>query len=357
MKYLFIVQGEGRGHLTQAITLENMLLKHGHSVVGVLVGRNSNRKLPDFFMQRIKAPVKCFDTITFVPSANNKQPNIIKTFFYNLFIGLKFLPSIRKIKNEINNTGADAVINFYEALGTLGYISSGKKIPMFTIAHQFLFLHREMKLPESGYEGHYALNVFSKFIARTSYKVLALSFRKMENDDQNNLVVVPPLLRDEVRAVIPTQGDYILGYLVNSGFAEEVLLWHSKHPDIKLNFFWDNRSKGDVYKVDNTLTFYYLNDKEFLKQMAGCRCYASTAGFESICEAMYMGKPLMMVPVHIEQKCNAFDAMQTGAAISSDKFDLTVLENFVRNGYKKDADFASWADSAETLILKELENI
>ena len=29
MKFLFIVQGEGRGHLTQAITLEEILLRNG----------------------------------------------------------------------------------------------------------------------------------------------------------------------------------------------------------------------------------------------------------------------------------------------------------------------------------------
>ena len=30
MKVLFIVQGEGRGHLTQAITLEEILRRNGH---------------------------------------------------------------------------------------------------------------------------------------------------------------------------------------------------------------------------------------------------------------------------------------------------------------------------------------
>ena len=37
----------------------------------------------------------------------------------------------------------------------------------------------------------------------------------------------------------------------------------------------------------------------------GCKAYASTAGFESVCEAMYLGKPILMVPAHIEQDCNA----------------------------------------------------
>ena len=36
MKILFIVQGEGRGHLTQAISMEKLLRSNGHEVVEVL---------------------------------------------------------------------------------------------------------------------------------------------------------------------------------------------------------------------------------------------------------------------------------------------------------------------------------
>lgn len=39
MKVLFIVQGEGRGHLTQAITMEELLCRNGHEVVEVLVAK------------------------------------------------------------------------------------------------------------------------------------------------------------------------------------------------------------------------------------------------------------------------------------------------------------------------------
>ena len=42
MKFLFIVQGEGRGHLTQAINLERTLRRHGHEVAKILVGKRSS---------------------------------------------------------------------------------------------------------------------------------------------------------------------------------------------------------------------------------------------------------------------------------------------------------------------------
>ena len=40
MKYLFVVQGEGPGHMTQAIVLSRMLQKHGHEVAEILVGKS-----------------------------------------------------------------------------------------------------------------------------------------------------------------------------------------------------------------------------------------------------------------------------------------------------------------------------
>lgn len=65
--------------------------------------------------------------------------------------------------------------------------------------------------------------------------------------------------------------------------------------------------------------------------MAGCKAYASTAGFESVCEAMYLGKPILMVPAHIEQDCNAYDAEKSGAGIISSDFNLQQLLEFAKD--------------------------
>lgn len=48
MKILFIVQGEGRGHLTQAISMEKLLRSNGHEVVEVLVGKVNPDDFQDF---------------------------------------------------------------------------------------------------------------------------------------------------------------------------------------------------------------------------------------------------------------------------------------------------------------------
>ena len=360
MKYLFIIQGEGRGHLTQAMTMERLLRSRGHEVVEMLVGKSETRTLPTFFTEGVNAPVTYFESINFISASQDKRPDALKSVLFNIAISPKFIPSISLLRTHIKESGADVVVNFYELLGTIAYGLTLKKIPMVCIGHQFLFLHEDMRLPEFGYEGHLALNLFSRAIASGASKLLALSFRPMPDDGR--IVVVPPLLRPEVLAYRDSpefrDGDYILGYMLNAGFAEEVRAWHADHPTVPLHFFWDNADEAPVKVVDDTLSFYYLDDKEFLRQMAGCRAYASTAGFESICEAMYLGKPLMMVPSHIEQKCNAYDATRFCAAVESERFDLSVLLDFAESGrFHRDENFPAWARSAADVIVRELENL
>ena len=114
MKFLFIVQGEGRGHFTQAITLEEMLLRNGHEVVEVLVGKSSTRTLPGFFNRSIHAPVKRFISPNFLPTTDNKRANLTKSFAYNLLRLPEYLRSMYYINQRIRETGAEVVINFYE---------------------------------------------------------------------------------------------------------------------------------------------------------------------------------------------------------------------------------------------------
>lgn len=356
MKYIFTVQGEGRGHFTQSMTLESLLRSRGHEVVGILVGKSPLRQIPDFFLSGVSAPVTTFESINFLPSADNRKPDMVKSVLHNTFGLHKYFPSIQLIRDTIRSSGADVVVNFYEPLTGLAYMSHEMDIPMVCIGHQYLFLHKDFGLPRERYPESYGLDSYTKLTANRAVRLLALSFREMPGDEKHRIAVVPPLLRPEVMSASVVQGDYIHGYMLNKGFADDVMKWHSLHPDVKLRFFWDNRDAGTVLKIDDNLSFHTLDDKEFLKSMAGCSAFASTAGFESVCEAMWMGKPVLMVPSHIEQEVNAFDAERSGIGIACDRFDISRLMKFAEN-YAPDPNFKDWVNSAYDRIAGELENI
>ena len=356
MKFLFIVQGEGRGHLTQAITLEDMLIRNGHEVVEILVGKSSTRTLPGFFNRSVQAPVKRFISPNFLPEADHKRMNLKKSFTYNLMHLPEYLRSMRYINRRIEESGAEVVINFYELLAGLTYAFFRPSVPCVCIGHQYMFLHQEFKFPEKSSLQLFMLRFFTRLTSLRADKKLALSFQQMEKDQKQEIVVIPPLLRQEVLALQAAKGNHIHGYMVNSGFSDAIEAFHALHPEVSLKFFWDRAEAEEVTQVDETLSFHQIDDVKFLNGMAGCYAYASTGGFESICEAMYLGKPVLMVPVHIEQECNAYDAQLSGAGIISDSFDLKALLSSAET-YTPNREFMYWTRSCERKILFELENM
>ena len=352
MRILFVIQGEGRGHLTQALSLRQKLVGEGHEVVGVLVGKSPARRLPAFFLDKIGVPVYPFESPNFLPTAKNKQVNLVASIVYNLARLPKYLLSVRFINRMIRETEADVVVNFYELLTGFTYFLFRPKALMICIAHQYLFLHPDFKFPDENRLELAMLRFFTRLTAIGAAKKLALSFRKMREYGPEGLIVVPPLLRHEVLDIKPKQGEYLFGYLLNSGFSEEIIDWHRAHPEQELHFFWDRKTETAEFKVDERLSFHQLDDLLFLYYMSGAKAYATTAGFESVCEAMYLGKPILMVPTHIEQACNAYDAALSGAGIVADCFDLDRLSELSKN-HSGNMSFRHWVKQADWLILRE----
>jgi hypothetical protein len=119
----------------------------------------------------------------------------------------------------------------------------------------------------------------------------------------------------------------VLVYLLNHGYAAHVREWHRRNPDVKLECFYDLPGAPPVEVVDQHLTFHTIDPEKFLALMASSRAVVTTAGFESACEAAFLGKPVVMVPVegHLEQMLNAADGERAGLGIARETFDLDVL--------------------------------
>jgi len=352
MRFLFVVQGEGRGHLTQAIALREILTKNGHEVVAVLVGKSNRRELPSFFLTNIQSEVLRFESPNFLPASKNKQANIWTSAVYNILKSGTYLKSIYFIRKQITHLNVDVVVNFYELLTGLTYALFPPKIPYVCIAHQYLFLHPEFQFPQENKVELGLLRFFTRVTCIKASKLFALSIKKMDNVPESRIVVIPPLLRKDILEAEVSDGNYIHGYMLNDTYAEEIIHFQKEHPDVSIHFFWDRKGVEDITVINDHLSFYRLNDKLFVNRMADCKAYATTAGFESVCEAMYMGKPVLMVPTHIEQACNAFEASLAGAGIVADRFDLKQLLDFIPD-YQKKTDFREWVQQAHRDILKE----
>ena len=119
------------------------------------------------------------------------------------------------------------------------------------------------------------------------------------------------------------------------------------------------KEKKGLWKYDETLTFHSLQDTLFIKLLASCSGVVTTAGFESVCEAMFLSKPVMMVPVerHYEQYCNAVDAQKSGAGIHSAEFNISRLINYLPFYHYDNFNFQSWAVQTERIIMQSIREL
>ena len=93
--------------------------------------------------------------------------------------------------------------------------------------------------------------------------------------------------------------------------------------------------------------------------MSICAGLISTAGFESVAEAMYLKKPVMMVPVpnHIEQMINAYDGEISGAGIAAKSFDLEIFKDYLSQNRLENNEYEVWAQKTSLKISEQLDSL
>lgn len=359
MKFIFLVQGEGRGHMTQAIELARILTNNGHEVVHTFIGESKRRKIPDYFFEQIPSSVDALQSPNFILDKDNKSLKLWKSITYNSkYLGV-YKKSLDKIHQVAKHTHAHAIINFYDFLGGFYFrFYRPSHIKHVCIGRQFLTLHPEY-IFEADREIEKKLFLLNnKLTSQYCDKYLALSFRQYEPVKFKNMVVVPPLLKEEIKSSTPRSDDFILGYMVNDGYAEEFTKQHKNFPEQEMHCFWDRKNMPNTFSPHRNLTFHQIDNVLFTDYMKRCKGYISTAGFESICEAMYLDKPTLMIPVEgqYEQACNAIDGEISGAGKRAVAFDISLLLDTV-NHYKSNQKFKAWVNQAESIFIEELTNL
>jgi len=356
MKIMFTVQGDGRGHMTQAIAAAQMLERHGHEIVAVTVGTNPSRTVPEFFkrefagrLKPIASPGFCFKggggvaTLATLRQAGSGVAHYRK--------------SLATIGRTIERTQPDLLVNFLEPLTGVFNVLRPHRVPVISVGHQFMLSHPEFVRCNKFAFQQWTMRKYVDLTGACSTK-LALSFYPAEAIPARRLLVCPPLLRADLFDLQPeVPGKFLLAYVLNQGYTEDILRWHAAFPDVELHCFCEKPKVEPVWRYDANLFFHKLDGAKFLKMMAASRGVACTAGFESLNEAAWLGKRLLVVPVanHVEQHLNALDAQKAGLALAADSFDLTPLLRSWKTGNLRA--YRSWVQQAGSVVLSVIEQV
>jgi len=354
MKIMFAVQGDGRGHMTQAIAAAQALERHGHEVVAVTVGTNPNRTIPDFFRRAFGGRLTPIVSPGFsMAGARGVAP---LATLRGAFSGLgRYRKSLATIASTLERTQPDLILSFLEPLLGLFNVLRPHPIPVVSVGHQFMLGHPDFVRSSQFALQQWTMRQYVGLAGARSTK-LALSFYPAASMPERRLFVCPPLLRRELFDLPQdSPGRFLLAYVLNQGYTEDVLRWHAVFPDVELHCFCERPKVQPVWRYDSTLSFHKLDGAKFLRMMAESRGVACTAGFESSNEAAWLGKPLLVVPVenHVEQHLNALDAQKAGLALAATRFDLTPL---LRRWKTADLGaYRTWVRRAEPIFMSVVE--
>ena len=326
MKIMFCVLGEGRGHMTQAMAVKEMAEAAGHQIVAVTLGASAQRPMPAYFASAMKIEVRQLPTLEF-KYKNNRSVSNTATLL-GVFGKLpKYFRILRQLDDIVRETQPDVIINFFEPMAAFYAITRRKRPPVVAIGHQFMFQHPDYVHAPHLWKQLLSMKIYTRLLGARATK-LALSLYEVPDLPKKRIIVGPPILRKQLfQLESKPNGDFALVYLLNHGYAGQIIAWSEKNPQTKLHCFYDKPGAPAEFQHSPSLTFHKLDGEKFLTMMAECRHVVCTAGFESVSEAAWLGKPLFLVPVenHVEQQVNAIDAQQFGIGLAEKSFNLDRL--------------------------------
>ena len=339
--------------MMQALALSEMLRRNGLEVSTVVVGKSKQRTIPEFFIEEIGVNVEKVDSPNFITDGQNKSVRIGKSIAAALFGLRKYRRSIRSIDRLVKKDEPDVIINFYDFIGGLYNRLKSPDAKFICIAHQYLVGHSSFNFAKGSLIDRASFHISNWLTSFDADLRLAISFQRYTDEKMS---IVPPLLRSGVLNRAVAHGDHLLVYLLNHGYATDIDQFHEQYPEEVIHCFWDKSDAPDELKIDETLTYHRLDGEKFLKFLASCKGYITTAGFESVCEAMYLEKPVMMVPVegHYEQACNALDATKAGAGMWEKSFDLKKFLDYLPTHEGNSEELREWVDRAEAIYMVKL---
>ncbi|MEN8201919.1 MAG: glycosyltransferase family protein [Bacteroidota bacterium] len=347
-KCVFIVQGEGRGHMSQSIALKEYLDEAGHVVEAVFVGRKNTGSLPDYFMNCFSDRIIAFRSPYFLSTPNRKGIYVGRTLLFNLLRSFIYIREAGRIRRKINKLHPDAVFNFYDVVGALALRKVHPSIRRIGIGHHF-YLHLK------GYFGltgsvcdRLLLTWHTRIIMKSCDRVMALSYSEQKGDSK--IEVVPPLIRKEYRDMNRQPGKQYLVYLLKEGFIYDLIMLARKDPEFQADVFI--RVLPDI-EIPSSIRMHREDGNKFRVLMTTCRGLITTAGFDTSAEAAYHGIPLAVIPVrnHFEQRCNSLDIDMHGIGTKLDHLEPGIQHHLKASDNRE---FRRWVERSGEMILNSM---
>jgi uncharacterized protein (TIGR00661 family) len=294
------VMGDSRGHVARAQAMISEMPHHDF----VFVGGGAVASLAKEGHRVIPAPV-------LGTSVGGGRVRVLATAVDAMKLVPRLRPTIDRLVRLIAAARPDLIVSDCELFTQIA--ARRLKRPCVSLDNQHLLTHCRYAIPP----GHRMSRLLTTSLLRVLYgsasHFLITFFDDVPPKNAMTTQVLPPIIRRAVRQARATEHDHGLVYL-RGGAPRELLvtLERQKRP-------FAIYGMGARSPLGN-LTFKAASEAEFVQDLASCRYLLCNGGHSTISEALYLGKPILCVPVGLfyEQTVNAHLLAMRGLGASSD---------------------------------------
>lgn len=279
----------------------------------------------------------------------NNKVNNLKT----LSNALKRNPTNMKLGydtlyKKARNLRPDVIVTDFEIYATM--ISKMLNIPLISLDNIHMITQAKIHYPENKrIEMLKAKGVIKTYVVKPKIHILT-SFFYPPVRSKKNAVIYPPVIREDILKLEPTDGDHIIVYQTSKESVKLVRRLKSLK-DEKFIIYGFN-----INKQDGNLTYKEFNEDVFYDDLASAKAVITNGGFTFISEAISLKKPIYSVPAlgNFEQTLNGYYVERLGYGEYHEKMSAKRVKNFLNRLSKYKKNLSKVKKTNNNGIVKEL---
>ncbi len=319
------MSGEGRGHAVRVMTVTEALRKKKYQIHLFAPACAYDFLAPLYQDTEVK--------ITRIPELlfqYNAQGRVAygSTFFHTLKYIIMRRWRFRHVAQLFREEKPDLVLVDFEP--GLPRLANQFGVPWVSLDHQnFLRTYDLSSLP-SHLRGHlgYMRFIVSLYGARPRHRIVSSFYFPPLRSGLQNVTQIGPLFRAAVRDAQTTDAGHITVYL-RRGIVpnvREALLQSGR----KVEIF-----TSQMETSHDNLVYFPITPDRFIDSLRQCSMLLTTAGNQLLGEALFLGKPVLVMPEpnNVEQEINGHFLTQDGGGLSIPMRHLTteIVQDFLAN--------------------------
>lgn len=318
MNILYGVVGEGMGHATRSSVVIGHLLARGHKVKVVASGRAHR------FLSERYADVDRIHGLHIVYASNEVQRR--ETVISNLLqLPENLATNVAAYLELVGEFEPQLVISDFDSFAWLYAQNHG--LPILSIDNmQIINRCRHADLPPAHMNDFRMTKalVKAKLPGCAHYFITTFFYPPVR---KRRTTLVPSILRPQILAAKPEDGDHILVYQTSPSMSTLIpALQAMKQHRFKV--YGMNRSE-DLGNV----SLHTFSEAGFIADLASCNAVIANGGFTLMSEAVYLHKPVLSVPVgkQFEQVLNGHYLYKLEYGESWDTLEPDIIAHFLDN--------------------------